>query len=591
MPRGALALLLAAYFSLTLAYSLLVPVWEAPDESEHLQYIHYLARNARLPEQLPSIQPTGNHESDQTPLYYLLGALATVALQPERLDDIRANPYVTWPGHEARLAAAAHSPVAEAWPFSSAVLVTHIARLVSILLGAVTVTFAFLLARRAARSNGMALIAAASVAFLPGFLFSSATVSNDTAVIAAASAVAFFVLDPNVRLSGLGRLAAIAALLAIVVVSKLSGIVVVAAAGGSLALARMRPSRIVVVCAPALAAALAWGFAREWRPELFGRHDPALGPTVSLADVGPAAAGFARSFVGVFGWQNVPLPDPIYLFLGALTVPVLVGLVRSGPSSIAGLALWPLLIAASVISRWAFSVRPEGYEHARFFYPALVPLSALAAVGWSALPRRAAPLSAAILPVGLLATAVMAIPLAVLPAYQYRERIAEFVGAVPKPGALSVDLSPTPGLRLVAYEMRPPCAQPGDPVSVSLFWQAATGRPPSADTLVLWRTPGGIAEYLSQKDPGRGFYPTSLWLTHDVVHDEHEFRLPANLREGRYSIEVGFVPFDDARRTPAMYTSERSRSAETTPLVTLAWDPRAGVATCEAVATESSAPK
>src|ERR1044072_8069726 len=70
--------LAAAYLALAAAYGVAVPLWEAPDEPEHYQYVHYLRSNLALPAApLPSVQIGGNEESNQPPLYYALAAAAT----------------------------------------------------------------------------------------------------------------------------------------------------------------------------------------------------------------------------------------------------------------------------------------------------------------------------------------------------------------------------------------------------------------------------------------------------------------------------------------------------------------------------------
>ncbi|MDP2727523.1 MAG: hypothetical protein Q8P59_08250, partial [Dehalococcoidia bacterium] len=86
-----LALILLAYLSLGSAYAINTPLWQAPDEPAHFNYIRYLAQGkgfpilqmgdynfdymaqitaAHFPPQM-SIDPI-RYESHQPPLYYLL---------------------------------------------------------------------------------------------------------------------------------------------------------------------------------------------------------------------------------------------------------------------------------------------------------------------------------------------------------------------------------------------------------------------------------------------------------------------------------------------------------------------------------------
>ena len=72
--RLLLSILLAGFVLCAASYSVAAPLWEASDESEHFQYVVYLLTQHRLPSTLPSIQPSGNNEGNQPPLYYLLVA-------------------------------------------------------------------------------------------------------------------------------------------------------------------------------------------------------------------------------------------------------------------------------------------------------------------------------------------------------------------------------------------------------------------------------------------------------------------------------------------------------------------------------------
>ncbi|MBI4316182.1 MAG: hypothetical protein HY679_09615, partial [Chloroflexi bacterium] len=72
-----LAILVALFVSLALAYSVAIPLFEAPDELQHFATLNYIARY----QWFPSLGQPGQHlwdqEALQAPLYYLLGAAAT----------------------------------------------------------------------------------------------------------------------------------------------------------------------------------------------------------------------------------------------------------------------------------------------------------------------------------------------------------------------------------------------------------------------------------------------------------------------------------------------------------------------------------
>ena len=62
------ALIFSLYFLLAVGYSLLMPIWEAPDEPAHYHIVWYLARRDRF----PTLQH--NYEMNQPKLFYYLGS-------------------------------------------------------------------------------------------------------------------------------------------------------------------------------------------------------------------------------------------------------------------------------------------------------------------------------------------------------------------------------------------------------------------------------------------------------------------------------------------------------------------------------------
>ncbi len=180
-----LVVLLLAFLLLGLLYSLTVPVFEAPDEDAHFAYARYLAETWRLPVQDPDNPGPWRQEGSQPPLYYAVVALVIQGIDTrdaEALDwnnpqNVMGHPGV--PGNKNRFI---HTD-REAFPYRGAALAVHLARLVSLLMGAGTVWLTYLIAQHIfAGRLAPALAAAALVAFLPQFLFVSGAVNNDNAV-------------------------------------------------------------------------------------------------------------------------------------------------------------------------------------------------------------------------------------------------------------------------------------------------------------------------------------------------------------------------------------------------------------------------
>ncbi len=85
--RVIVALLILAHLALTVAYSALNPLGEAPDEADHWAYIVYLSEHRELP-----VGPAMT-QSKHPPLYHVTAALIASLAQP-RNDFLRANPDV-----------------------------------------------------------------------------------------------------------------------------------------------------------------------------------------------------------------------------------------------------------------------------------------------------------------------------------------------------------------------------------------------------------------------------------------------------------------------------------------------------------------
>ncbi|MCB0051572.1 MAG: hypothetical protein KDE24_18730, partial [Caldilinea sp.] len=77
MKYWPLAVILAAYSCLAIAYSVVVPLFEAPDEVWHYEYVRWLAEGNGLPAPADVGAAPWAQEGSQPPLYYALGALLT----------------------------------------------------------------------------------------------------------------------------------------------------------------------------------------------------------------------------------------------------------------------------------------------------------------------------------------------------------------------------------------------------------------------------------------------------------------------------------------------------------------------------------
>ena len=167
-------MVLAIYLTLAVGYSIAVPLGEAPDEADHYAYIVYLGQNRSLPVGPEVTQ--GKHP----PLYHATAAALT-AWTGLDFTFLRSNPDALPLGPGKPPNFFVHTTL-ESFPWRGGALALHIARLLSVALGAVILWAAWRLGLEVFPARpAVGLIAAAFLAGLPGFLFISGSANNDNA--------------------------------------------------------------------------------------------------------------------------------------------------------------------------------------------------------------------------------------------------------------------------------------------------------------------------------------------------------------------------------------------------------------------------
>lgn len=205
-----LALIISLFMLLGAVYTVITPVFEASDELWHYPMVRHLADGNPLPVQVfdPALAGPWKQEASQPPLYYALAAALTFWIDTSDMPQVRwENPHVdngiiTADGN---INLTIHDP---AWnPWQGTLLAVRLVRLFSVLLGAATVTLTYLIAREVEpRRPEVRLGAAAINAFLPMFIFISASVNNDNLAIPLASlALLLMIRMVNNRVSSVSR--------------------------------------------------------------------------------------------------------------------------------------------------------------------------------------------------------------------------------------------------------------------------------------------------------------------------------------------------------------------------------------------------
>ncbi|MGC8782291.1 MAG: hypothetical protein ACP5UQ_15630, partial [Anaerolineae bacterium] len=109
-----------------------------------------------------------------------------------------------------------------------------------------------------------------------------------------------------------------------------------------------------------------------------------------------------------------------------------------------------------------------------------------------------------------------------------------------------------PAIALLGYDLNEPVYHPGEIVYLQLWWRA--GAAPTTDWKVFTHILGPAKEDGSivwaghDGRPGGDSVPTTTWRPGELVLDEHQIRLPADMPAGEYEIEVGLYNPADANQ-------------------------------------------
>ncbi len=595
---GAL-LIICGFLLLGVIYSFATPVFEASDELNHYPFVAYLAQGNGLPVQQPGQETHFGQEGSQPPLYYALAAALTFWIDSSDLPtQLRLNPHAKRgvplaQDNKNMIVRTAPPP----FPWRGSVLAVLLIRWFSLLLGVGTILSTYFLARRLVPEQpALALGAMALNAFLPMFLFISASVNNDNLVVLLSSLSLLLMVRLAQEGSQRWELLLLGALIGLACLSKLSGLALLPLAGLALALPRNKKrhadfaeetdlrrffSRWAVefglVLLPALLVA-GWWFVRNW--QLYG--DPTgLNAMLAVAGGRPAEfvltdllgefQGFRINFWGLFGAVNLLMRPPwVYQLLDVFTL-----------VAVAGLGLWVwrlwrshrlatgllLLIPAAWIGlefvaliRWtSLTAASQG----RLLFPTISAIFTLLMLGWSSwLPPRWRKFGIA-LPAAFLFLLALSAPLtAIRPAYPLpAQQIVESVPSTAQPFAVDYGGA----ARLLAFEVDKNLLHPGDTLQVTLYWQALA--PMEKDYSVFVQV-FGWQEDLGQSDsyPGGGSVPTSYWKPGQIVRDVHHIFISGATPGLRPAwIAAGLYDFDTQERPAA---SDAQGQAVVFPILT-----------------------
>lgn len=566
------AALVAAFVILGLVYSMTVPLWEAPDEPAHFAYVKHLVEMRSLPVQRTGVLDAAHHP----PLYYVVAAIfSSLADFDDPTGSLRPNPEFVWaaPGNHQHNAGL-HGTL-ETFPFRGIALAAHLARLVSVGCGALTVALTYALARQVFpedQKKGLALLAAGLVALNPQFLFITSSVSIDgMAAMTCTLALCLLIWalqDPSFRgrwvLTGIGCGLAVLAKSNSFTVGLTAGVMLAACA------VHRRSLDLLWRCGSALVAAFlfttGWWFVRNqvlygdplgWQTFITNWATVLRDGPVRWSTVRRFFTVQFRSYWGQFGWMTITMDDWVYRAILAVCVLSVIGwgawLWRQRSSfelrTRRGLATLVLLtlVQEGFQLRSIFTFDASWYQ-GRYLFPAIAALSILLAAGlWHLMSGRVARSSlAALVGVGLLSLAV-AVPFCVIrPRYPTPTVPKWLVWRLPWRANVSFDDQ----IRLLGYEV----AELPDrsAATITLYWEAVKN--PELDYSVFLHGVDESGQMVVQSDVGLGSdqnYPSSAWWPGDIVATDHVVILPSETRNRVHEIRIGVYFAASGRRLPA----------------------------------------
>jgi len=606
----AVAAILVTFVLLSTTYSVVTPIFEAPDELQHYFFVQHLADGEGLPVitgPVPDIQA----EVHQPPLYYALGALVTFWIDTGRLTDfIWRNPHaqIGVPTASGNVNMVVHS-AEESFPYRGVTLAVHLVRLLSVLMGAATVLATYCIARQIMpRRKELAIGAAVVNAFNPQFAFISGTINNDNLVIALFALAALLVVWARREMSR-GHLILLGLVIGLASLTKLTGLMILPLVTAVLGMAALRRQRLIpfvgyipkasksrhksrkpaskcpcwgfltrghrqfwyiptfvrwiaIVSIVALVVG-GWWYARNWL--LYG--DP-LGLKImpilfrtrvyrpSLLELLAEFKGLRMSFWALFGWFNILAEPWLYLAFDGLALLGAIGLLLPVFKRLRGKETTPppmiwllflLLWIAVVLAGLVRWTQMTRASQGRLMYPAISAISILLFTGLAQwVPRRAVTSLVGVLGVIMLAIAVVSPFRYIAPAYARPPLLSET--EVEKiPNPMAVTFDGQ--MKLLGYEVGREAVRPGESLDVTLYWQALAPMERNYSVFVHLLDENELVLASQDTFPGQGTYPTRLWRAGEAIADVYTIVVPtAAFTPSSAQLEVGLYEFDSGKR-------------------------------------------
>ena len=105
-------------------------------------------------------------------------------------------------------------------------------------------------------------------------------------------------------------------------------------------------------------------------------------------------------------------------------------------------------------------------------------------------------------------------------------------------------------VQLLGYDLSAETVAPGDTLTLTLYWRALAEMDQDYVVFTHLLAPDGSMTGQRDNQPVGGAYPTSLWMTGEVITDVYEISIRAGAAPGEHRLEVGMYVTETGTRLP-----------------------------------------
>lgn len=196
-PEVLKTIILVYFIVFSLIYVIIIPPFETPDENLHLQYINYVSKFGRLPNQYEGMRDSSLFvgQGHQHPLYYIfMGSVVNLLSGDRKVDaEPRFNKNHIW-GGGTEGAVPVFSHLDNDFKSNSDKNIFYLLRVFSVLFSLINLFFVYKIVLTVLQNPKLACLSVFLAASLPQFQFLSCSVTNDNMTAMFASISVYYLI-------------------------------------------------------------------------------------------------------------------------------------------------------------------------------------------------------------------------------------------------------------------------------------------------------------------------------------------------------------------------------------------------------------